>query len=90
MEEIHRCRVDRIARLLLETNMTIGEIAAASEFEVDAHLARFFSRQIGMTPLAYLKKYRIPESLVEAGFDSAADEGNRGSNDDYEGARRRS
>ena len=58
-EETHRCRVDRIARLLVETNMTIGKIAAACGFEVDAHIARFFSRRTGMTPLAYRKKMRI-------------------------------
>ena len=59
MEEIHRCRVDRLARLPLETNMTVAEIAAASGFEVDAHVARFFSRRTGVTPLAYRKKMRI-------------------------------
>ncbi|MBM3753380.1 MAG: helix-turn-helix domain-containing protein [Acidobacteria bacterium] len=58
-EEMHRCRVDRIGRLLVETNMTIGEIAVACGFEVDAHVARFFSRRTGMTPLAYRKKMRI-------------------------------
>jgi len=58
-EEMHRCRVDRIARLLVETNMTIGEIATACGFEVDAHIARFFSRRTGMTPLAYRKNIRI-------------------------------
>jgi LacI family transcriptional regulator len=61
MNEIHRCRVDHIARLLAETNMTVGEIAAASGFEVDAHLARFFSRQTSMTPLAYRRKSRISQ-----------------------------
>ena len=59
LDEIHRCRVDHLARLLAETNMTVGEIAAASGFEVDAHVARFFSRQTGMTPLAYRRKNRI-------------------------------
>jgi transcriptional regulator GlxA family with amidase domain len=59
MEEIRRCRVERLTRLLVGTNMTVGEIAAASGFEADAHVARFFSRQIGMTPLAYRKKHRI-------------------------------
>jgi LacI family transcriptional regulator len=59
MDEIHRCRVDHIACLLAETNMTVGEIAAASGFELDAHVARFFSRQTGMTPLAYRRKNRI-------------------------------
>ena len=58
-EEMHRCRVDRIARLLVETNMTIGEIAVACGFEVDAHVARFFSRRTGTTPLAYRRKMRI-------------------------------
>lgn len=60
VQEIHRCRVERLARLLAETNMTVGEIAAAGGFEADAHVARFFSRQTGMTPLAYRKKNRIP------------------------------
>lgn len=59
MNEIHRCRADHVARLLTETNMTVAEIAAACGFEVDAHLARFFSRQTGMTPLAYRRKNRI-------------------------------
>jgi LacI family transcriptional regulator len=59
MKEIHRCRADHIAHLLTETNMTVGEIATACGFEVDAHLAGFFSRQTGMTPLAYRRKNRI-------------------------------
>jgi LacI family transcriptional regulator len=58
-EEIHRCRADRIAKLLVETNMSIGGIAAACGFEMDAHFARFFSRCTGMTPLAYRRKMRI-------------------------------
>lgn len=59
MEEIHRCRVDRICRLLIDTNMTIREIAVACGFEIDAHVARFFSRRMGITPLAYRNKLRI-------------------------------
>jgi LacI family transcriptional regulator len=59
MREIHRCRVDHISCLLAESNMTVGEIAAASGFEVDAHVARFFARQTGMTPLAYRRKNRV-------------------------------
>jgi LacI family transcriptional regulator len=60
MEEIHRCRAERIARLLVETNMTVGQIGQVSGFEVEAHVARFFSSQTGMTPLAYRRKNRIP------------------------------
>lgn len=60
MEEIHRCRVERIARLLVETNMTIGELAAASGFEIGAHVSRFFSRHTGLTPLEYRRRNRLP------------------------------
>jgi len=59
MEEIHRCRVERIEHLLIETNMTVGEVATASGFEADAHFSRFFSRQTGITPREYRRKGRI-------------------------------
>jgi LacI family transcriptional regulator len=59
MEEIHRCRAERICRLLVDTNMTVSEIAAASGFELDAHVSRFFSRQTGLTPLEYRRKCRL-------------------------------
>jgi LacI family transcriptional regulator len=59
MEEIHRCRVEQVARLLVETNLSVGEIASASGFDIDAHLARYFARQVGMTPSAYRKKHRM-------------------------------
>lgn len=59
LEEIHRCRVERIARLLVDTEMTVREIAAASGFDLDAHVSRFFSRQTGTTPLEYRRKYRM-------------------------------
>jgi LacI family transcriptional regulator len=60
MQEIHRSRSERIARLLVETNMTVGQIGEISGFEVEAHVARFFCSQTGMTPLAYRKQNRIP------------------------------
>jgi LacI family transcriptional regulator len=60
MEEIHRCRAERIARLLVETNMTVGQIGEINGFEVEAHVARFFSSQTGMTPLAYRRRNRTP------------------------------
>jgi LacI family transcriptional regulator len=60
MEEIRQCRAERIARLLVETNMTVGQIGEACGFEVEAHVARFFSSQTGMTPSAYRRKNRIP------------------------------
>ena len=59
IEEIHRRRADHVARLLLETNMTVGEIAYASGFDMGAHLARFFARCTGLTPRAYRQMMRI-------------------------------
>jgi LacI family transcriptional regulator len=56
IQEIHRCRVEHIRQLLSDTDMTISEVAAASGFEIDAHIARFFSRQTGVTPKAYRRK----------------------------------
>lgn len=58
LEEIHRCRAEQIARLLVDTNMSIGTIATAVGFESEAHLARFFSRRKGLTPLAFRRKAR--------------------------------
>lgn len=59
IEQIHRCRADHLASLLLQTNMTVGEIAAASGFDMGAHLARFFARCTGLTPRAYRQRMRI-------------------------------
>lgn len=59
LEEIQRRRVERLARLLVETDMSIGEIAAATGFDMGAHVARFFSRHTGLSPLAYRKKHRV-------------------------------
>lgn len=59
IEEIHRCRAERIAHLLIETGMSVGEIAATAGFGADAHLARFFTRRTGMTPVAYRKRHRM-------------------------------
>ena len=60
MEEIHRCRVQRTGQLLVETNMTVGEIAHASGFALDAHVSRFFSRHTGATSLEYRRRSRVP------------------------------
>jgi LacI family transcriptional regulator len=58
LEEIHRCRAAHMAKLLIETNLTVSEIAEASGFSFDSHFARFFSKHSGMTPLAYRRTHR--------------------------------
>jgi AraC family transcriptional regulator len=42
--------------LLKDTQLSIYEIATAMGYSSDKHLARYFKRQMGMSPLAYRKK----------------------------------
>jgi AraC family transcriptional regulator len=51
-------RVDRIERLLLATDMSVGAIAAATGFADANYLAKAFRRKRGMAPLAYRSSQR--------------------------------
>lgn len=55
--EIARVRVERICRLLEETNQPISQIAEAMGFEGQQHFARYFRAEKGLTPLAYRRKF---------------------------------
>ncbi|MDD2710666.1 MAG: helix-turn-helix domain-containing protein [Verrucomicrobiae bacterium] len=57
-DEIARTRVQHISRLLVETNMPIASIAQSMGYAADAHIARFFRRCTGMTPLQYRRAHR--------------------------------
>lgn len=46
-------RVNGAKRLLLETDMPLAEVAAATGFSSQAHLTGIFGRAVGMTPGAY-------------------------------------
>jgi len=56
-EEITRVRIDKISRLLLETNQSIAQIAIKLGYTGDDHLARYFKNETGMTPLAFRKQF---------------------------------
>lgn len=58
LKEIHHCRAEHISRLLAETDLPISAIATAVGYETDAHLARFFARQAGLSPSAYRLRHR--------------------------------
>jgi LacI family transcriptional regulator len=58
LKEIHRQRAAHIARLLTETALPIEAIAQELGYQSQSHLARFFRREIGMTPKAYRRLYR--------------------------------
>lgn len=48
-------RIERAQRLLLETFLTVGEIAFSLGFEDEAYFCRFFKSRTGISPGAYRK-----------------------------------
>jgi LacI family transcriptional regulator len=55
--EIRRARVENIAHLLLETDLSISQIAFNLGYNDSGHIARFFRQEKNMTPQAYRKQY---------------------------------
>ena len=56
--EIRRAHADYIAKLLLETNLTVSEIAYSMGYTCDNHMSRFFQKAKGVTITQYRRKYR--------------------------------
>jgi LacI family transcriptional regulator len=57
MGEIRRVRTDQIARLLVETNMGVAEIADLLGFADAQHIARYFRSGKHMSPVGYRNTY---------------------------------
>ena len=57
LDEIRRVRVELAARMLLETNMSISQIAFSLGFPTDNHIGRYFKKIKGLSPQAYRQKY---------------------------------
>ena len=55
-QEIRRVRIDRFCKMLLETDLSIYQIADSLDFRDINHVARAFRKEKGMTPLQYRKK----------------------------------
>ncbi len=53
LDEIRRIRTDQIARMLVETNQPVAQIAERLNFPSLQHVARYFHKVKQMTPLAY-------------------------------------
>jgi AraC-like DNA-binding protein len=54
---IHERRVHHARKLLLESNLNVGEISRECGFDDAGYFRRVFKRQEGMTPLAYRRLY---------------------------------
>ncbi len=59
-DEIIRVRVAEIANMLVETNLTISQIAVVLGETSDKHIARIFRSYMGMSPIEYRKKMQTP------------------------------
>jgi len=57
LEEIRRSRTDRVAKLLIETQLPVSEIADALGFDDTQHFARYFRAAKRMSPVEYRKRY---------------------------------
>ena len=65
LEEIHRIQVDRIKQLLVETDMSIAELARQTGFRYQEYFARFFKQRTGLTPTKFRRMNRNRESSVD-------------------------
>jgi len=54
-DEIKRVRIDLISRMLLETDISISDIALNLGYDNTNHFARYFKHKIGISPLEYRK-----------------------------------
>ncbi len=57
LKEIRQRRCERIARLLIETNLSVAQIAEALDFKNQQHVARYFRAEKQATPLHYRKQH---------------------------------
>lgn len=55
--EITRIRCEEMGRLLLETNMTVSQVAIKMGYYDDRHLSRYFKDEMGLTPRAYRRQH---------------------------------
>jgi LacI family transcriptional regulator len=57
LEEIKYARVNQMAKMLVETNLSISQIAWSLGFPYTNNISRYFKQQKGLTPLEYRRKY---------------------------------
>jgi len=56
-EEIKRIHVNQFAKMLIETNMSVSQIASALGHQGFENICRYFRNAKGMSPTAYRNKY---------------------------------
>ena len=56
-QEVINTRVELMAQMLIETNLTVFEIALSMGEVSDKNISRYFRRNKGISPRAYRQKY---------------------------------
>jgi len=56
-QEIRRIRVNKAARMLLETNLSISNIALKLGYSDTSNISRYFKREKGLEPSVYRKQF---------------------------------
>ncbi len=57
LDEIRRVRAAQVSRMLVDTNLSISQIASALGYPTVKHIARSFRSEKRLPPLAYREKY---------------------------------
>jgi LacI family transcriptional regulator len=57
-EEIKKCRIERVKRLLLESDLTLDKIAPICGFQSKYYLVNLFRKETGMTTGMFRTRYR--------------------------------
>ncbi|MDO5565064.1 MAG: DNA-binding transcriptional regulator [Planctomycetia bacterium] len=56
-DELVRCRIRRICELLVQSDLSVEEIASKCGFSAGKYFFSFFQEQLGCTPLQYRRRY---------------------------------
>ena len=59
LKEIKRVRTDKIAQMLIETDLSITQIALAFGFSSSAHIGRYFKEEKSITTQDYRRKFGL-------------------------------
>jgi LacI family transcriptional regulator len=54
-DEIKRVRIDLISQMLIETDLSISDIALSLGYDNTNHISRYFKQKMGISPLEYRK-----------------------------------
>lgn len=57
LQEITRLRTNHLCQMLMETKMSVYQIALSMGYPSAENIARYFRREKGMSPIGYRKKY---------------------------------